>query len=109
MATCGASSRNWALVGMETNMTIIDRRRLLLLGHGLAGSLLAPPILVGTAWGQGLEDEDDDPGYDLEMPPGALRACQSRPPGLWLTRNICRLLARREQQVRACRGEPDMD
>jgi hypothetical protein len=49
-------------------MTIINRRRLLLLGHGLAGSLLAPPIFVGTARGQGLEDEDDDPGYDLEMP-----------------------------------------
>jgi hypothetical protein len=49
---------------------------LLLLGHGLAGTLLAP-VIVETALAQGLQEEDDDPGYDLDMPEAPLVATRS--------------------------------
>jgi hypothetical protein len=51
----------------EGKKMTIDRRRLLLRSGGLAGFLLVPPAFMGTARAQGLQEEEENPGYDLEM------------------------------------------
>jgi len=60
----------------------IDRRRLLLCSGGLAGSLLVPLAFVGAARAQELQEEEEDPGYDLEMqeiPSPSARSISSLP------------------------------
>ena len=62
-------------------MTIIDRRRLLLLGHELACPTLGSSYFCWDTAGQGLEDEDDDPHSHLEMQDTSL-GCDPEPASL---------------------------